>query len=215
MRRRSKSRRLVLLLAVFIIVTTGGLVTRMYFVRGGFSELQSSIVTAADLISALAAIFGVVAIWYQLKKDNDISRADFLLNLNRYFTEQASTNNLYQKLKTMRDAGGADLTSEDRIALGDYIIFFEVLETMLDNEVIDLETVDQLFSGRFFIMANNEYLQGYLLDYPQFTRPMFRLYRRWADYRQSVDLGIPYADHALDADPEKFDEILREHGGLR
>jgi hypothetical protein len=179
-----KSAYTIFIITIFIIIVTSVL-----------SMVLDENVSTTVTIST--AIIGGTAIWYQMKKDKDINKAEFIFNLNANFTSDPEISYIYLKLKEFRADDTIVFTKSDGIRMGNYIMFFEIINYLIEEDIIDIEMVDNLFSNRFFIMTNNPYTQKYQLNNPNFTTPIFRLYTYWYNYRLKKKKSIPYEHFAL------------------
>lgn len=145
-----------------------------------------------DIIDIMIAILGLVAIWYQLKREQDISTAQFIVSLNDTFNENDDITYIYNKLKEVRDGKLDHLTENDGRVMGDYVMFFQVINYLLDQKVIHLEMIDGLFANKFFIFVNNVDVQKYQLKFNVINPHMYDLYIKWYNYRKKNKLRILY-----------------------
>lgn len=129
-----------------------------------------------DIIDILIAVLGLIAIWYQLKREQDISTAQFIVSLNDTFNENSDITYIYNKLKEIRDNKSDCLTENDGRVMGDYVMFFQVINYLLDQKVIRLDMIDGLFANKFFIFVNNLDVQNYQLKYNVINPHMYELY---------------------------------------
>lgn len=181
-RRRNTS--FILILIILVIIVTG--IISVYF--------QESI---ANSITVVTAGIGAIAIWYQLKKDHDISKAEFIISLNNTFHENKNIEYIYNKLKQYRDIGNVTFTEDDGRRMGDYIMYFEIMNYLVDEEIVTIEMVNKLFSNKFFIFVNNQYVQDYQLVYNALNKPVLELYTKWYNYRVSNGECMLYPKTAL------------------
>ena len=49
-------------------------------------------------IAMITAIIGVVALWFQFKREKDFAEAEYILNLNSAFAENPNIKDIYNKL---------------------------------------------------------------------------------------------------------------------
>lgn len=159
----------------------------------------------SSLITTLTAIFGAIAIWYQLKKDQEISRADFIVSLNTTFHDNKNIEEIYQKLKLDRDSESFEFTEDDGRQMGDYVMYFQIMNYLIDEKIISIKMVDKIFSNKFFIFVNNPAAQMYQLKYSAINRPILELYAKWHNYRHIHNLKPLYDTHQLkNTMPEYF-----------
>lgn len=145
--------------------------------------------------SFITAIIGVLAIWYQMKKDADISKAEFILTLNSNFQDNENIVYIYSKLKEKRDGNDVAFTVEDGRKMGEYVMFFQTLYFLICEGVMSISMIDRLFSNKFFLFMNNLDVQEYQLKYTSINKPILELYCLWINYRIKNDLPLLYPDH--------------------
>lgn len=153
---------------------------------------KESVSNSATFISA---IIGVVAIWYQMKKDADISKAEFILTLNSNFHDNDNIIYIYTKLKEKRDGNNVIFTPEDGRKMGEYIMFFQTTYFMVVEGVIDIRMIDRLFANKFFLFMNNRDVQEFQLKYTSINKPILELYCLWINYRVKNNLPLLYPEH--------------------
>ena len=153
---------------------------------------KESISNSATFITA---IIGVVAIWYQMKKDADISKAEFILTLNSNFQDNDNIIYIYSRLKEKRDGADIAFTAEDGRKMGEYIMFFQTIYFMVIENVIDIRMIDRLFANKFFLFINNREVQEYQLKYTSINKPVLELYCLWYNYRMKNNLPLLYPEH--------------------
>ncbi len=152
---------------------------------------KESISNSATFISA---IIGVIAIWYQMKKDADIAKAEFILTLNSNFQDNQNIIYIYSKLKEKRDGIDYQFSDEDGRKMGEYIMFFQTIYFMVIEGVIDIRMIDRLFANKFFLFMNNCDVQTYQLKYTSINKPILELYCLWVNYRVKNDLPMLYPE---------------------
>lgn len=165
--------------------------------------LKSTLLTA---IATTTPIVGIYAIWVQIKKDADIVKAQFIYNLNLSFSDNVKITKIYNKLKEFRDDETVKFTEVEGREMGDYIMFFETMNYLVEDSVVSIKIINQLFSSRFFIMANNPFVQEYQLSSVEYTEPIFKLYSKWYNHKKKLNHDIPYNKYSLEeAFPSNFE----------
>ena len=164
----------------------------------------------SETITILTAVIGGFAILYQLRKDYQISKAEFIYSLNDTFSNNAEIAYVYTRLKLFRDQEITELTKDEGRRMGDYVMFFEIMGYLLDEGMITLDMMDRIFANKFFIFMNNPYTQIYQLKYSRINRPILELYCKWFNYRKKNDDTELYPTYSL----LKFDDyILKKTNG--
>lgn len=164
----------------------------------------------SSIITILTAILGVLAIWYQLKKEHDISRAEFIFMLNTTFAENDNISTIYKKLKLDRDMPGIEFTPDDGRLMGEYIMYFETMSYLINEKIVDINMVDDLFSGRFFMFMNHLHTQEYQLRYSGIMITIFELYCNWYNYRKKKGLPELYPNHQLHHELSSYFNISKK-----
>lgn len=182
--KKGKNTLLLIVLIILVVFVTG--VSSMY--------IQDSI---ASSITAVTAIIGAIAIWYQLKKDHDISKADFIISLNNTFHGNKNIEKTYNSLKEFRDNQKKDFSPEEGRLMGDYIMYFEIMNYLVDEKIVTIDMVNKLFANKFFIFVNNPFVQKYQLKYTAINAPIFELYEKWHNHRVSEGECELYPKNAL------------------
>lgn len=153
--------------------------------------------TLEQIITLVTAALGGFAILYQLRKDHQISKAEFIYNLNDTFGNNTEIAYIYSKLKLYRDNDQIEFSPEDGRRMGDYIMFFYILGYLVEENMIGLELVDKIFANKFFIFMNNPYVQNYQLVYSEINRPILELYGIWYNHRLRNNKKELYSTHSL------------------
>ncbi len=150
-----------------------------------------------ELLTVFSAIFAGVAIFYQLRKDYQLSKASFIYSLNETFSNNQDIGYIYQKLKRCRDLEGIEFTEDDGRRMGDYVMYFEIMGYLLEEELVSMDLVDSIFSNKFFIFTNNPSAQEYQLKYSMINRPILELYCKWFNYRKKNCKPELYSKYSL------------------
>ena len=160
--------------------------------------------TISDFVTIATAVFGAVAIWYQLRKDYQITKSEFIYNLNDTISNNENITYIYGRLKEYRDLEDVVITPEEGRRMGDYVMFFEIMGYLLEEGMITLEMMDRIFANKFFLFTNNPYAQEYQMKYSQINRPMLELYCEWYNYRVKKNLPELYPKKSLRMYEEYF-----------
>ncbi len=91
-----------------------------------------------------------------------------------------------------------------------YLVYLEGLATLVLNDMMKLDHIDDLMAFRFFLAVNNPELQkAQLAVFPQFYRGCFKLYRKWTEYYEEM-LGLA-AKKGVDTDDEQVRQIAESY----
>lgn len=173
-----------------------------------FSEEAASLV--ASILQSTVSAIAVGFVLYQLKlgdkteeKQSDIAEGEFILHYNQAFIGDSQMCGVESILEKRMETGEAfDITSENRQAMINYLVYLEGLAPLVFRDVIKLEHIDDLMAYRFFLSMNTPELQAdQLIPYADYYRGCFKLYELWKGYRLSHGYPILQKDFALDRWP--------------
>lgn len=143
--------------------------------------------TLITLISGIAAI----AVFIQIKEGTEVSRAEFVMNLQESYTNSEGFSELFAKCwKNYNNEISYDemykYLNDDKKkeVLLNYLTFFESMYLMKEQGVLKLDILDELFGRRFFIVVNNKAIQDIDLvkNYRYYLNVVY-LYEDWSRFR--------------------------------
>lgn len=137
----------------------------------------------SDMITIATAILGFLIILVQLNRDHKIKKAEFIYNLNENFSNDEDIHQIYMKLKEYRDDKSVLFTPADGRLMGNYVMFFMILEYLLSEGLVTLQMIDSIFANKFFIFCNNPHVYLYQTKEIKINYPLLRLYEKWYNYR--------------------------------
>lgn len=149
-----------------------------------------------DSLEIAIAVIGAALVIYQLSKDHQITKAEFIYNLNQSFSENKNIEDIYNKLKKDRDEA-YKFTKEDGRKMGDYVMFFQIMEYLVANGLISMDMVDHIFANKFFIFMHHEKTWTYQTQYDGINLPLIHLYVRWYNYRVQKNSNILYDEYVI------------------
>ena len=166
----------------------------------------------ATIITTVTAIIGAFAIWFQMKRERDINEAEFIMNYNTSFIENPEYVALEQKLeqyrKRVEQKSSVDeyediITEENRQTVINYLVYHEALAVFVKKRVLSLDSIDDLFAYRFFLIMNNPEVQRKeLCPEAQYYHGCFWLHKKWTEYRKKKGLYILMEDTTLEMTDE-------------
>jgi hypothetical protein len=150
--------------------------------------------TIASSISAIASLVAIPFVIMQLRSNNQIAKAQLINELERDISIHLTTITrlgIGGNYNLSRDA--SDLTEEERIGILTYISFFERVHVIINTGVLDLQTIDYIFGGRFFYLFNNPIVKDLIKssEFEPYMISIRELYAKWYTYRKSKNLPIP------------------------
>ena len=140
--------------------------------------------------------------WIQFKKDRAINQSSFIIEFYKSFYE--NENNLkvldildrkYSKLDH-RDLKDPALYTD----ILNYALWIRTLCNLIDRSVVTFDTIDEIFSYKFFVFLNNKDIQELeLIPCGELYKLIYRTHRKWTDWRIKNGLKVlmPEEDLAL------------------
>ena len=159
------------------------------------SSIGSRIITVVTVCSAL---LGAVSIFIQYKRDKDVNQANFILEYGKYFYSLTKVEETMQLLDDYR-SGNRDIVKKiDYTGIVNYLFWCEELSTLVQKGVIDVETIDNIFSYNFFLITNNEYIQKKeLVPSAEFYKGIYYLHYVWIKYKKDTKQPILNEEESL------------------
>ena len=185
-----KSRRKMTWITTILIIAASMLVI--------FGDSYLDISSVETKIATLTAIIGLIALWYQLKKERDFAEAQYILNLNEAFSGNANIKDVYQKLVRYRDTKESQFTLADKNNLMEYISFFSPIANLVQRGILSYETINGFLSFRFFSVMNNPEAQEIaIIPQSEHIGIVFDLYEGWLRYREKQNQKEPLGETSL------------------
>ena len=159
-------------------------------------SLGSRIVT---IITVGSAVLGAASILIQYKRDKEVNQATFILEYAKYFYDLNKTEETLQLLDKYRNGDKSVVKKLDYTGITNYLFWCEELSTLYQKNVVDLETIDNIFSYNFFIITNNKYIQETeLIPNSEYYKGTFYLHREWTLYKKKTNQPIINEDESLE-----------------
>lgn len=149
-------------------------------------------------IAMITAIIGVVALWFQFKREKDFAEAEYILNLNSAFAENPNIKDVYTKLVKYRDTKEDQFTLEDKNNLMEYLSFFSPIANLVSRGILSYQTINGFLSFRFFAIINNPQVQE-IATIPQSNHIgiLYQLYDGWVNYLDKKKIEEPLKETSL------------------
>ena len=114
--------------------------------------------TATDVITAAGAMLTGIGLLYtgiQVRLSRKTARSQFLLQLYQLMEQH---NEVHSRLTGLGWPDGrlGPETVEEWIKVGRMLGLFEYIQILVRDKIIDIDTVDKLYSYRLFHLVNNE-----------------------------------------------------------
>ena len=211
---KKPDKRQIILKALAILLIALGLdllVSGLLSITGLFDGTMVSV--ASNMLEGFIAAAAAGLVIYEIRvgqiqesRENDIQEAIFLLNYNQSFIQDKNMNTVEYLLEKQMSYGytGSIITEENRQMFINYLVYLEGLAPLVLNDIMKLDHIDDLMAFRFFLAVNNPELQkDQLVEFPQFYRGCFKLYRKWNEYydeqtRKGNKREVPFKETGLD-----------------
>ncbi len=170
----------------------------MFLVLSLFLEdkIGSRIIT---VVTVSTAALGAISIFIQYKRDKDVNQATFTLEYAKYFHSLNKVEEVMAALDDYRLGKRDSLEKINYQGLVNYLVWCEELATLYQKNVIDIESVDNIFSYTFFLVTNNKYVQEKeLCPQAEFYKGIFYLHKKWTDYKKATNQPIINEKESLD-----------------
>ncbi len=152
-----------------------------------------------NVVTVITAIIGAIALFIQFKKDKQINTASFLVEYSKSFYNDYDLLDIFAELdKHNSDPSYKFDFKKFQPKIVAYLQWVESLASLVEQNTIDLYTIDNIMSYRFFLIVNNKQVQdGELIPNAKFYRGTYYLYDRWFKFEQKRGLNIPLASDGL------------------
>ena len=91
------------------------------------------------------------------------------------------------------DKKHSDCLSQEYQSIVNYLVYLEGFSALINQEIVDIKDVDDLFGYRFFIAMNNPVIQEFeLRAYKPYYRGCYSAYKKWSKYRNDNKIAIPF-----------------------
>ena len=171
-----------------------------------FSDCEAELVTS--MIDGVVAAIAAGLVLYELtiggkenERQSDIEEAQFILQYNQAFIQDENICKVERLLERsmLCEVDENFISDENRQEFINYLVYLEGLASLILNDVLKLEHVDDLFAFRYFVAMNNRTVQrDQLFQYPQYYRGCFMLYEKWSRYRKDHKLEILLNETSLE-----------------
>lgn len=150
--------------------------------------------TSADWAQVFTALAAIVALFYtafQIRRNTQISRGHFWLELERMFSNHDEAHLKLRPGGDWRGDNKGPSTSQDWIQVEDYMGLLEHCEIMLEKKLLDFDTFESIFGYRVGnILCNNTIVEQKLIQrgkwWKKFINLMVRLKPGFSDELQRV-----------------------------
>jgi len=165
-------------------------------------------IKASEILAIATAIIGIVTLGHEMRRGKNLSEAEFIVTLNQVYTENQHFKKAYNLFDNydFENCPDLTLTTSD---ISNYLTFFETFHLLGSRGVLEVKMIDNLFGHRFFIAIHNPYVQKVkLIKEPENFVNLFKLERKWMDYRVANNKNVFGANYSLEK------QYMRRYGNL-
>ena len=156
---------------------------------------------AVGVFSLAATLIGTIFIAVELRNGQEVTCCDMLISQNNYFHENDKLMKVYavlEKAYFTKDNSKEMWKDVDDTEVAFYCTFFENLYLLVHHNIAQIKDLDDLFGYRFFLFANNPYIQEhYLLPTSSSYAQIFELYSVWKAYRDEENANNKGEHHLV------------------
>lgn len=163
------------------------------FLSEGVAERVMSVVTATT------AVIGLVALFYQFKRDKNLHEANFLVEYSNQFYSIYNCADLMNELEMCRvdPSYKLDVDRYYKDIVG-YLEWLETLASLVNAGILQISKIDNVLSYKYFLIVNNKQVQeGELTRNREFYRSIYDLYPAWVKYKRKKNLPIIFEENDL------------------
>lgn len=189
----------ILAIVPVVVVVLVVLGTRLF--RSIYKDIgtDSALSAALSLAECLGVLISIVIAVRQLSGSKDIAKATFVLELNKAFVDNREYLEIYNALQNCIDGRCEHNCKNPRCVMADdecklnitkgnvsnYLTFFETINLLRMQKVIDFDVLNNLFAYRFFIAIHSKFFQQEKLKrQPENFRNIFLLEHDWLKWRE-------------------------------
>ena len=142
----------------------------------------------SEVITIATALIGAIALFFFFFRDKDINQASFVVEFGKSFEEKEGCRDIMQKLERYRKGETNVFTKNDYTYIVSYLQWCETLSILVQKNVLNLKTIDNLYSYWFFLITNNEYIQKLeLVPEAEFYKGVYILHKIWTKYKRKTN----------------------------
>lgn len=176
-------------------------------VIGSFWNEYGSIIST--IVTSITAVVSAIAVYFQMRKDTEITQAEFLLEYSKCFYSYEGAELLEKKIdKAIEKKELYQYSVEDYELVYDYFLWITGLASMVENKTLPISLINNIYNYRFFTVVNNPSIQqSELCKFGEYYKSVYRLHKQWTDYRKKHNQYILQEDYDL-SKVESYQRIL-------
>jgi len=175
-----------------------------------FKEIVSPYI---NTLANLTAAGGLIALFFQFKRERDLNEADFILRINNDFMMNESMSRIYKVLEESKVEGQNEnpFNEDDIIDMANYLAYFDPFYSLIKRKIVKIESIDPILAYRFFLAINNKYMQQMLLCVENKEiawESIYKLYSHWSQYRGNLNREIWQSNYSL-SNSKSYNKIVK------
>ncbi len=152
-----------------------------------------------EVITVATAVIGAIALFFQFKRDKAINEASFIMEYWKNFSENDNFQKVMMKCDPKESEEEYTFTKEDHFDIVRYAQWIESLASIINRNVVSLESIDDLYGYIFFVFVNNKYVQdNELLPNKEYYKGTYSAYLIWLKYYKKNKRTVPFDSNSLD-----------------
>lgn len=195
-----------LLFLLMIVLVSSFLAFATFITEGS----KASMSWVKDVIGTSTGLVAAVMVWVQLKRTERLNEANYIKDLNNQFItnkemcEVEHALELYYNEVTEGEESPIlhlDLSRDgkDCQKMINYLVYLESLASIIQQGVLHIEIIHNVFAYRFFLAVNNPIVQmAEIIPYADYYRGCFILAEKWEkELRHKNEMVIPLKETML------------------
>ena len=196
-----RKKKIALYLAISILVLS--LISTLFLNEG----LAGQVTT---VITVITALIGAIALFFQFKRDKDVNQANFIMEYDKFFHETTGDDEVMAALEEYQAGNKKALTKEMKLGIINYLVWCESLSVLIQREVMDFDTIDNIYSYRFFVIVNNKWIQkNELGPCAEYYKGVYYLHYAWTKYKKKTHQPILNEEASL-ANVQNYMEYVKK-----
>lgn len=144
-----------------------------------------SLETIAGLIGLFLTGVGLIYTGRQIQESRKIARGEFLLHLDELFQQHNDVHLLLRPGGDYAEGRRKPDSAQEWSAVERYMGLFERVKALIDDKIIDLDTVNRFYGYRLFNIVDNEAIRKFKLEQEaEFWRDFIKLWRALDKHRK-------------------------------
>lgn len=163
--------------------------------------LNSNIATrVVNIVTIITGVIGVLALFFEFRRNKRINTGNFLMDYSKSFYNcDYDLFECFSELEKYAENPSYKIDYDKYSAkIAVYLQWVEAIASLVERRTLDLYTIDNILSYRFFLIVNNPIVQQKeLIPNAQFYRGTFYLYEKWHKFEMSRNIPMPLEATAL------------------